>query len=221
LAAGLTIGINLDNPNPGCGVFSLQYAKSLSALLLLTVLVTPTLAQSTDQGVKVMKGVVSNVENVEAKSDNNSAGGAVAGGVVGYNLGSGRSQTEKRRGAIIGAGVGAAAGAPQTEPGVRYTVTAADGSTVAVVSSDALGIGKGSCVSVEQSADRSTIRTVDQAVCDLEAQTTVPGSQPQPADNADNADNADKCEVAQQQLLDATTAEAVNVASSKVEILCE
>jgi hypothetical protein len=73
-------------------------------------------------------------------------------------------------------------------------------------------------VSVEQSADRSTIRKVDQAVCDLEAQTTVPGSQPQPADNADSAD---KCEVAQQQLLDATTAEAVNVASSKVEILCE
>jgi outer membrane lipoprotein SlyB len=199
-------------------VFSLQYAKSLSVLLLLTVLVPPALAQSTGQDVKVMKGVVSKVENVETKSDNNSAGGAVVGGVIGYNLGSGRSQTEKRRGAIVGAGVGAAAGAPQTGPGVRYTVTAADGSTVAVVSSDALTIEKGSCVSVEQSADRSTIRKVDQAVCDLEAQTTVPGSQAQPADKSDSAD---KCQVAQQQLLDATTPEAVNVASSKVDILCE
>ena len=113
--------------------------------------------------------------------------------------------------------MGAAAGSPQNRMGVRYTVTAADGSTVAVVSAEELTIKQGSCVSVEQSADRSSIREVEQAVCDLEKQTTTtasPTSLEQPAGSAEN------CEAAQRQLLDATTAEALELANSKVQILC-
>ena len=70
-------------------------------------------------------------------------------------------------------------------------------------------------MSVEQSADRSTIRKVDQAVCDLEAQTTVAGSQQQ------SARESDERQVAQQQLLDARMAEAVEIANSKIKILCD
>ena len=196
----------------------MQHFKPLSVLVLLPLLVTPALAQTSGQSVKVVKGTVSGVENVELKSDDNSGGGAVVGGAIGYNLGSGRSQTEKRRAAIVGAGMGAAAGSPQKRMGVRYTVTAADGSTVAVVSAEELTIKQGSCVSVEQSADRSSIREVEQAVCDLEMQTSTVGPATQPAKASGSSEN---CEAAQQQLLDATTAEALELANSKVQILCD
>ena len=192
----------------------MKYLHVLSALLLLPILATSAVAQSAGQSVQVVKGVVSKVEPVEVTSADNSGGTAVAGGVVGYNLGSDRSQTQKRRGAIVGAGIGAAAGSPKNNPAVRYTIAIADGSTVAVVSGDELSIPVGSCVSAEQSADRSTIRKVDQAVCDLEAQTTVSRSQQQPAEETGN------CQTAEQQLLDAKTAEEVEVANSKIQILC-
>jgi len=183
--------------------------------LLLPVLATSAFAQSTGQSVKVIKGVVSKVETVEVQTDDHSAGAAVAGGVVGYNLGSDRSQSEQRRGALVGAGVGAVAGSSKDKPGVRYTVSIADGSSVAVVSSDVLSIKVGSCVSAEQSANRSTIREVDQAICDLEKQTTVSVSPQRPAEVSAN------CQAAQQQLLDAKTGEEIDMANSKIQVLCD
>jgi len=196
-------------------VFSLKFLPAFSSFLLLPVLATSAFAQSTGQSVKVIKGVVSKVETVEVQTDDHSAGAAVAGGVVGYNLGSDRSPSEQRRGAIVGAGVGAVAGSSKDKPGVRYTVSIADGSTVAVVSSDVLTIKVGSCVSAEQSANRSTIREVDQAICDLERQTTVSVSPQQPAQVSAN------CQIAQQQLLDATTGEEMDMANSKIKVLCD
>lgn len=188
---------------------------ALSVLLLLPLLATSAFAQSTGQSVQVIKGVVSKVETVEVQSVDHSAGAAVAGGVIGYNLGSDRSQSEQRRGALVGAGVGAVAGSSKDKPGVRYTVSIADGSTVAVVSSDVLSIKVGSCVSAEQSANRSTIREVDQAICDLEKQTTVSVSPQRPAAVTGN------CQAAQQQLLDAKTAEEIDMANSKIQVLCD
>jgi len=193
----------------------LKYLLVLPTFLLLPILATSAFAQSTGQSVKVIKGVVSKVETVEVQTDDHSAGAAVAGGVVGYNLGSDRSQSEQRRGALVGAGVGAVAGSSKDKPGVRYTVSIADGSTVAVVSSDVLSIKVGSCVSAEQSANRSTIREVDQAICDLEKQTTVSVSPQRPAAVSGN------CQAAQQQLLDAKTAEEIDMANSKIQVLCD
>ena len=189
--------------------------------LLLASMSSSAQTQSTGQSVKVTKGVVSQVENVEMRTEDNSGAGAVVGGAVGYNLGSGRSQSQKRRAAIVGAGVGATAGSSQQTLGVRYTVTKADGTTIGITSGDQLTIEVGTCVSVEQSRDRSSIREVDQAVCDLEAQTTPAAAAPA-ADTAPAPATAqsDKCETAQQQLLDATTAEEVEVANSKIKILC-
>ena len=193
----------------------MKYLLVLPTFLLLPILATSAFAQSTGQSVKVIKGVVSKVETVEVQTDDHSAGAAVAGGVVGYNLGSDRSQSEQRRGALVGAGVGAVAGSSKDKPGVRYTVSIADGSTVAVVSSDVLSIKVGSCVSAEQSANRSTIREVDQAICDLEKQTTVSVSPQRPAAVSGN------CQAAQQQLLDAKTAEEIDMANSKIQVLCD
>jgi len=193
----------------------LKSLPALSSLLLLSVLATPAFAQSTGQSVQVIKGVVSKVETIEVQTDDHSAGAAVAGGVVGYNLGSDRSQSEQRRGAVVGAGVGAVAGSPKDKPGVRYTVSIADGSSVAVVSSDSLSIKVGSCVSAEQSTNRSTIREVDQAICDLEKQTTVSASPQRPAEVSAN------CQAAQQQLLDAKTGEEIDMANSKIQVLCD
>ena len=112
----------------------MKYLNSLFTLLLLPVLAAPALAQSADQSVKIVKGVVNKVESVEMESADNSGGDAVVGGVIGYNPGSGRSQSQKRRSAVVGTVAGAAAGAPEEKLGVRYTVTSADGSSVAVIS---------------------------------------------------------------------------------------
>jgi hypothetical protein len=187
----------------------LKYLHVLSALLLFPALTTAAFAQSTGESVQVVKGVVSKIENVDMTSEDKSQEGAVVGGAIGY------SHSQDAGGAVVGAAVGAVAGSSKTKPGLRYTVTTADGSNVAVVVGDTLAIKVGSCVSAEVSADRSTIRAVDQAVCDLEMQTAVPRSQPQAAQESGN------CQTAQQQLLDAKTAEEVEVANSKIQILCD
>jgi hypothetical protein len=189
----------------------LKYLPVVSALLLFAASTTAAFAQSTGESVQVVKGVVNKVETVEMTSEDKSADGAVVGGAIGY------SHSQDSGDAIVGAAVGAVAGSSKTTPGLRYTVTTADGSNVAVVVGDTRAIDVGSCVSAEVSADRSTIRAVDQAVCDLEMQTAVPRSQPQ----AQAAQESGNCQAAQQQLLDAKTAEEVEIANSKIQILCD
>ena len=186
----------------------MKYLPVLSALLLSPVLATDALAQATNQGVQVVRGVVTKVESAEITTDDKSAEGAVVGGAIGYAHG------QDAGGTLGGAAVGAIVGSSKTKPGLRYTVATVDGSNVDVVVADTISIEVGSCVSAEVSAGRSTIRAVDQAVCDLEMQTAVPRSQPQAVKETGN------CQAAQQQLLDATTAEEVELANSKIQILC-
>ncbi len=191
----------------------MKYPVFFSILLLSSIDITTVLAQSAGQSVTVVKGVVSKTENASLETTDNAAGGAVVGGAIGYNAGSGRSSTQKRRQAILGAGIGSTAASSGTTSGMRYSVELADGSTVVVVS-DVLTINVDDCVSVEQSADRASIRKVDQAVCDLEAQSSVS----KPAKETTGQSN--ECEDAKQLVLTAKTPDEVEVAKSKVEILC-
>jgi len=202
----------------------LKYLPVLSVLLLFPTLTPVAFAQSTGESVQVVKGIVSKVENVDMTSEDKSQEGAVVGGAVGYSL------SQNGGDAVVGAAIGAVAGSSKTKPGLRYTVTTVDGSSVAVVVGDTNAIDVGSCVSAEVSADRLNIRAVDQAVCDLEMQTAVPRSQPQVSQTQGSqpqvsqpqaVQESGNCQTAQQQLLDAKTAEELELANSKIQILCD
>jgi outer membrane lipoprotein SlyB len=161
-------------------------------------------------GATVRIGIVEQAQRITLQSSG--AGGAVVGGVIGYNLGSGNSQSKKRRRAIIGGMAGSAA-SKKSQPGMEYTVKFTDGSTMAIVSNQ-MGLAVGSCVSVEDSGKSVNIRGQDAAACDPKAAEVVKDLQDE------LEDDADECAAAKQELLAAKTAEEVELASIKARILC-
>jgi outer membrane lipoprotein SlyB len=155
-------------------------------------------------------GVVEQAKRVNLQSGG--VGGAVVGGAIGYNLGSGNSDSKKRRRAIIGSAIGSAA-ATKTEPGMEYTVKFPDGSTMAIISNQ-LGLAVGDCVSVEDAGKAVNIRQQDAVACDPRASKVVEALQ------EELVEDADECSAAKQELLAAKTTEAVEIATAKAKILC-
>ena len=178
----------------------------LFALIVTPLLVLPSLAWS----MTVRIGVVEQAQRVTLQSGG--AGGALVGGAVGYNLGSGNSGSKKRRRAIIGSAVGSAA-ATRTEPGMEYTVKFTDGSTMAIISNQ-MGLAVGTCVSVEDAGKSVNIREQDPVACDPAAEAAVKDLQDE------MIEDADECAQVKQELLQANTVEAVELATAKAKILC-
>ena len=137
----------------------------------------------------------------------------MVGAAVGYNIGSGKSSSRKRRNAVIGGAIGSKAGSSGTTPGMQYTVKMGDDSLIAIVS-DQLGLKVGDCVSVEQSGNSTNIRQQDPAACNPAVKEAV-------ADLQDEMiEDANECAQVKQELLDAKTVEEVEVATAKARILC-
>ncbi len=155
-------------------------------------------------------GTVEQAQRVTLQSSGR--GGALVGGAIGYNLGSGNSSSKKRRRAIIGGAIGSAA-STDTRPGMEYTVKFGDGSTIAIVS-DQLGLEVGDCVSVEQAGKSTNIRQQDPVACNPELKDAVVDLQDE------LIEDADECAQVKQELLNAKTAEAVEMATAKARILC-
>jgi outer membrane lipoprotein SlyB len=186
------------------------------SLCLLAGSTLSVFAQSSGQGTTVKMGVIDKAVSVTLQNTGDDAGkGAVIGGVIGYNLGSGKSQSKKRRHAVIGGVVGAAAGSSGTDPGMEYTVKLVDGSTVVVIS-DQVHMKAGDCVSIEQVKNSTNIREQDPVACNPAAKEVL--ADPQVQDEL--AEDADECAQAKQELLNAKTTEAVEMASTKARILC-
>jgi outer membrane lipoprotein SlyB len=183
-------------------------------LLLLIAFALPALAQSSGQSVRVNMGVVDKADSVTLQNTGESgAAGTVAGAAIGYNLGSGKSSSKRRRHAIIGGAVGGAIGSSGTTPGMQYTVKMADGSTTVVVS-DQVHIKVGECVSVEEARGMTNIREQDPTACNPAASDAVTDLQDE------LAEDADECAQVKQELLDAKTIEEVEIATAKAKILC-
>ena len=183
-------------------------------LFVLAVSSMSALAQSSGQSATVRMGVVDKAESVTLQNTGDDAGkGAVLGAAIGYNAGSGNSHSTKRRRAVIGGAIGAAAGSSGTDPGMQYTVKLDDGSTTIIVS-DQVHIKAGDCVSVEQVKDMTNIREQDPAACNPEVKEAV-------ADLQDElVEDATECAQVKQELLQAETTEAVEIATAKARILC-
>ncbi|CAA0078827.1 Uncharacterised protein [Halioglobus japonicus] len=184
-------------------------ATSLS-LLLATV---PAFAQKAGQSVRISTGIVDNVQRV--KLDSEAGTGAMIGGALGLLTSGGKSTSKKARNTILGAGAGGAlASATQgSRNGVAYTILTTDGNSIRVVT-DQTEIIKGDCVVVEENGSTTNVRRVTPTACDAasaRAREELKGSFQL---------EAQECHNAKQQLVEATTAEQVDLARRKMEILC-
>jgi hypothetical protein len=163
------------------------------------------------QSATVQFGVVQSAQQVTLDSD--AARGAIIGGTIGV-LASGRGS--RGRGAATGAVLGGAAtaAAQGNRTGIQYTVQMLDGSSTRIVS-DQREIKPNDCVAIERVGGSANIRRASSDYCDpanAEAVTQVSDA---------NRSEATHCQAAKEELAAAEDEKAVDLASRKVELLCD
>jgi hypothetical protein len=187
----------------------------LVLLLILSMLATPALAQRAGQSVSVQYGMVKGGREVDLKSSA-VPGGAVVGGSLGLLSARGKSSGKKARNAIIGGITGSAiaGGAQGTTRGMLYEVDMAGAGLVQVVT-DQREVRTGDCVAVEKAGDTANLRRVSSAYCkpeNAQAVASVAG---------ESREEAQECLTAKQQLVEAESMDALQLAKTKVELLCD
>jgi len=185
------------------------------ALVLGSGFTQPTWAQRAGQSVSVQYGTVTGGREVDLKSGA-VPGGAVVGGTLGLLSARGKSSGKKVRNALIGGVAGGAiAGSAQgSNRGMLYDVDLGSAGMMQVVT-DQREIRRGDCVAVEKAGDTANLRRVTSAYCNPENESAV-------ASVADESrEEAGECLAAKQQLVEADTAEALQLAKTKVELLCD
>lgn len=191
----------------------LRYAI-LALGLICSIWVTPALAQRMGQNVSVQYGTVTAGREVDLRSDAVPAG-VVVGGSLGLLSASGKSSSKKARNTIIGsiAGGAIARGSQGSTRGMLYEVNLGNAGLVQVVT-DQREIRTGDCVAVEKAGDTANLRRVTSAYCKPENASAV-------AEVAgESQEEAQECLDAKQQLVEAESMEALELAKAKVELLC-
>jgi outer membrane lipoprotein SlyB len=191
---------------------------SMAAPLLLLAL-GAQLAQAQTQ---VQYGRVTAVAPTTVNDNTARNVGRVVGGGVGLVSGSGQSGSNRALrtagGAVVGGRVGDLATRSQA---FEYTVLIGGTNTVRVVS-DQAGKRVGDCVSVEQ-GQFANIRLVPDSRCappPRPAAAPAPARAPAPTVEPADQQAANACEQAKQQVLDAATDEAFNLAERRMRLLC-
>jgi len=181
--------------------------------LALVVSAAPGFAQKAGQSAKVTTGIVENVQQVQLDSE--AGKGALVGGALGLLSAGGKSSSKKARNTIIGAGAGGAiAGSAQgSRNGVAYTVRTGEGSTIRVIT-DQTEIRIGDCVVVEEAGSTANVRRVTATACESASARAREELQDS------FAQEATECYNAKQSLIEATTADELDLARRKMEILC-
>ncbi len=197
-------------------------AGILSAFMAVVALVaTPALGQRRGDAVSVNYGVVTGTERVQLES---AAGrGALVGGLVGAVRGRGRSSGSQARSAAAGAAIGGVTTRilEGSNEAIEYTVRLLSGRTVRVIT-EPTGTRMGDCVSVEQ-GQQTNIRRVSSVHCPREdaRPAATPRPAPAPEPTPAHVAEATACDQAKQTLLDAEDAEAMDLAITRIRILCE
>jgi outer membrane lipoprotein SlyB len=168
-------------------------------------------AQRVGQQSTIRFGTVRSVQPVQVQS--NAPTGALVGGTLGLVTSRGGRSTA--RNTLLGAAAGGAvaSAAQGNRNAFSYTVALNDGSVVRIVS-DQREIRPGDCVAVEQVRETANIRRVPSAYCAREYSQAVQ------AVSQDNQAAAARCEAAKEELVAATTPEAIDLASRKIDLLC-
>lgn len=188
--------------------------RAIAAVSLsLLVGAAPAVAQKVGQSVKISTGIVQSAQSVKLQSE--AGTGALVGGALGLLSAGGKSSSKKARNTIIGAGAGGAvaSSAQGSRNGMAYTILTNDGNSIRVIT-DQAGIIKGDCVAVEETGSTTNVRRMTPTACDpasARARQELQGSFQM---------EATECHNAKQQLVDAKTADQVDLARRKMEILC-
>ena len=182
--------------------------------VLIGVAAVPAWAQKAGQSVTIQYGTVAGSREVDLQSGAVPKG-AVVGGALGLASAGGKSSSKKARNAILGATAGGAiAGASQgSQKGMLYDVDIGSGGRIQVVS-DQREIRSGDCVAVEQAGDTANLRRVSAGYCDKANASAVQSVA------GEARKDAEECATAKQQLVDATTTQAADLASHKIGLLC-
>lgn len=185
------------------------------AVLVALAVVVPASAQRAGQSVSVQYGTVTTARQVDLNSGA-VPGGALIGGALGLASASGKSSGKKARNALIGAAAGGAvAGAAQgSTKGMLYEVKLSGAQGAIQIVSDQREIRIGDCVAVEKVGDTANIRRMSASFCDPANAQAIDAVAPQVQQEAE------ECLTAKQQLVDATTASAADLAAKKIELLC-
>lgn len=183
---------------------------------LALALLAPAILEAAGKSGSAVRVTTGTVERAErTRLDSNAGKGALIGGTVGLLSASGQSGGKKARNAIIGAGTGAiiASATEGSRDGMTYTVRTGSNESIRIVS-DQTGIMVGDCVVVEETGSTNNIRRVARETCDTASKPVIAQLQPQ------FQNDAAECAAAKDQLVNAVTAEAVDLAVRKVKILC-
>lgn len=174
-----------------------------------------TNAPRVGQKATVQFGVVRAAQEIELSS--NAAQGALIGGMLGLAAGRGGGSSSARtaRNAIVGAAAGGVVtGASEGDrTGMQYTVQMMDSSSTRIVS-DQREIREGDCVAIERVGNTANIRRASASYCDNANQQAVRSVE------SHSSSEAVGCEIAKQELVSATTDEAIDLAKRKIDLLC-
>jgi len=194
------------------GIRSSAVGVILAALVLTPL---PVLAQRAGQSITVQYGVVKGGKPVELQSGAVPAG-ALVGGSLGLMSASGKSSHKKARNSIIGIAAGAAIASASkgSSTGMLYEIDLGSGAAMQVVT-DQREIRTGDCVAVEKAGETANVRRVTAAYCDRANAAAVAAV----AEEAE--EEAEECLAAKQQLVDAQTKEAADLAERKIALLCD
>jgi hypothetical protein len=164
------------------------------------------------QSARVDFGVVRSAQEVTL--DSNAPAGAIIGGTLGLMTASG-SSPQRARNAILGTAAGAAVtgAAEGSRRGMSFGVDLLNGSSVTVIT-DQREIRTGDCVAVERVRETANIRRVPTSYCDRANAQAVS------AVEDEVRREATACEAVKQELVEATTQEAADLAARKIELLC-
>ena len=192
----------------------------LGAVALVAFSLSPMMAQAQ---TRVQYGRITAVQPTTVTDNTGRNVGRVVGGGVGLATGSGQSGSNRALRTVGGAAAGGAVGNMATRSqAFEYTVLVGGTNTIRIVS-DQAGKRVGDCVSVEQ-GQFANIRLVPDARCNRPPapRPATPAAPPaaEPAPAAEDVAAANACEQAKQQVLDATTDEAFNLAERRMRLLC-
>jgi len=177
--------------------------------------VTGALAQRAGQAVTIRYGTVVSMQTVDLNNAD-ALKGALVGGAFGAALTkSSKSSSRKGRNAAIGAALGTAAGAANRQTGRRYSVRTNEGTVIQIVT-EQTEIRVDDCVIVEEAGGSANIRRTAQSACEAASQSIMN----EPDIRAELQEDAAECTVAKEGLINAETAEQMELAVRKIQILC-
>jgi outer membrane lipoprotein SlyB len=182
-------------------------------LFALAVVSSGALAQKKGQSARITVGKVEQAQRVQL--DSNAGKGALVGGALGWAATRNKSSSKQAGGALLGAAAGGAVAnrSQGDRTGMQYVIRTGEGSAITVVT-DQTEIRIGDCVTVEETSKGANVRRGDPTMCEPASSQVISELE------EEMQEEAWECDRAKQELLEASTAEQVDVAQRKMAILC-